>query len=106
MDWQHIEADLNTYGCAVAPRLLAAAECVALRRDQDPRDDLVRSRIVMARHTFGNGEYKYFHYMLPDTVAELHTTLNPHLAAIANRWNEFLGVDSRHTFGILFHDAL
>jgi hypothetical protein len=50
----------------------------------------------MARHGFGQGEYKYFHYPLPDTVAELRSALFPGLAAIANRWNESLGVDARY----------
>jgi hypothetical protein len=95
MDWPGIEADLNAYGCAVVPQLLGAAECLALR-DLYPRDDLFRSRIVMARHGFGQGEYKYFHYPLPDTVAELRTTLYPGLAAIANGWNESLGVGARY----------
>ena len=90
-----MEADLKAYGCAVAPRLLAAEQCLALR-DLYPRDGLFRSRIVMARHGFGQGEYKYFHYPLPDTVAELRTTLYPGLAAIANGWNESLGVDARY----------
>jgi uncharacterized protein len=95
MDWPVIEADINAYGCAVVPHLLGAAECLALR-DLYPRDDLFRSRIVMARHGFGQGEYKYFHYPLPDTVAELRTTLYPGLAAIANSWNESLGVGARY----------
>jgi hypothetical protein len=95
MDWPGIETDLNAYGFAVVPRLLAAAECLALR-DLYPRDDLFRSHIVMAHHGFGKGEYKYFCYPLPDTVAQLRTSLYPHLAAIANRWSESLGVGTRY----------
>ena len=95
MDWAGIEADLNAYGCAVMPRLLDAVECLALR-DLYPRDDLFRSRIVMSRHGFGLGEYKYFHYPLPDTVAELRTRLYPGLAAIANGWSESLGAGARY----------
>jgi uncharacterized protein len=95
MDWPGIEAGLNCYGCALIPRLLDPAQCVALR-DLYPRDDLFRSRIVMARHGFGQGEYKYFDYPLPDTVGELRTALYPGLAAIANGWNESLGVSARY----------
>ncbi|HTX36512.1 MAG TPA: 2OG-Fe(II) oxygenase [Bryobacteraceae bacterium] len=95
MDWPGIQAELSSYGCAVIPQLLASAECLALR-DLYPRDDLFRSRIVMARHGFGQGEYKYFDYPLPDTVAELRTALYPGLAAIANAWNESLGESARY----------
>jgi hypothetical protein len=55
-----------------------------------------RSHIVMARHGFGKGEYKYFSYPLPDIVADLRTSLYPHLAPIANRWNEAMGMDIRY----------
>ena len=95
MDWSRIEADLNAYGGTVIPQLLPQAECLAIR-DLYPRDELFRSRVVMARHGFGKGEYKYFDYPLPKTVAGLRTSLYPHLAAIANRWNESLGVDTRY----------
>jgi uncharacterized protein len=109
MDWPAIEGDLNAYGRAVIPRLVAADDCLALR-DLYSRDDLFRSRVVMARHGFGKGEYKYFRYPLPDTVAELRATLYPHLAAIANRWNESLGDETRYpaehsAFLSVCHDA-
>ena len=95
MDWPRIAADLNAHGCAVIPSLLDPAACVALR-DLYPRDDLFRSRIVMARHGFGQGEYKYFRYPLPERVAGLRTALYPGLAAIANQWNEASGAEARY----------
>ena len=95
MDWGAIEAGLNAYGCAVLPHLVPPAECIALRALY-PQDDLFRSKVVMARHGFGSGEYKYFRYPLPSKVAELRTTLYPQLAAIANRWNESLGNETRY----------
>src|ERR1051326_3130943 len=95
MDWAGIEADLNAHGCAVIPELLKRSDCLALRDLYLP-GDLFRSRIVMARHGFGKGEYKYFRYPLPEKVAELRTELYPHLAGIANRWSEMLGAEERY----------
>jgi uncharacterized protein len=84
-DWQGTAAALDERGAAVLPRVLAPAECAALIAHY--RDEaLFRSRIVMARHNFGRGEYKYFAYPLPDTIAALREALYPHLAPIANRW--------------------
>ena len=95
MDWPGIEADLNAYGCAIIPQLLDCNQCQALS-ELYPRDELFRRHIVMARHGFGQGEYKYFQYPLPDTVDELRTALYPGLAAIANGWNELMGVTVRY----------
>ena len=95
LDWQRIAADLNAYGCAVVGAVLSAAECKALVESY-AEEGLFRSRIVMARHGFGRGEYKYFAYPLPDVVASLRSALYPPLASIANRWNETLGIDVRY----------
>jgi hypothetical protein len=95
LDWPRIGADLDAHGCTVAGPLLAAEECAALAARYDD-DTLFRSRIVMARHGFGRGEYKYFAEPLPDAIAALRTSLYPPLAAIANRWNETMGSAIRY----------
>src|SRR5690606_17126500 len=81
MSWDRIEADLDAGGCAVLPRLVAPEECAALASAYDD-ETLFRSRIVMNRHNFGQGEYKYFAYPLPERIAELRSALYPRLAAI------------------------
>jgi hypothetical protein len=96
LDWPRIAADLDAYGCAVIGPLLDADECAALAAHYDDDDARFRSRVVMARHGFGRGEYKYFAYPLPAAVAALRTALYPQLARIANRWNEQMGVAPRY----------
>jgi uncharacterized protein len=90
LDWTRIEADLNQRGYATTGRLLSPQQCRELSGDYD-RDDVYRSKVVMARHGFGRGEYKYYRYPLPDVIAELRQTLYPLLAGIANAWEESLG---------------
>ena len=93
-DWAAIGKTLDAQGWAVLPGLLAAepcAEAAALWREERR----FRSHVVMARHGFGRGEYRYFAYPLPATVACLRTALYPPLAEVANRWNERLGVEAR-----------
>jgi hypothetical protein len=75
--------------------LLTPDECLALAAFY-PDDAHFRSRIVMSRHGFGRGEYKYFAYPLPDLIAALRPELYAHLAGIANRWNEAMGIDIRY----------
>jgi hypothetical protein len=94
LDWPRIGADLDTHGCATVSALLEPEQCAALAGAYE-RDEGFRSRVVMAQHGFGRGEYKYFRYPLPDVVAELRTALYPGLAAIANRWSEALGAAVR-----------
>jgi hypothetical protein len=91
LDWADIATQLDAYGCATTGPLLAPKQCVALAETY-ALDAPFRSRIVMARHGFGRGEYKYFAYPLPDLVAELRAALYPPLADIANRWNETMGI--------------
>jgi uncharacterized protein len=95
LDWAAISAHLEASGCATTGALLAPAECATLAQTYD-LDAAFRSRIVMARHGFGRGEYKYFNYPLFALVAELRAALYPPLAEIANRWNEAMGADTRY----------
>lgn len=98
LDWQRIGGDLDARGCAVTGPLLSAGECVALAALY-AADDPFRSRVVMARHGYGRGEYKYFAYPLPDPVAGLRGPLYRRLAPLANRWNEAMGVAERYPDG-------
>ena len=98
LGWAGIAADLDAHGCAVTGPLLAPAECAALVALYD-RDEPFRSRVVMARHGFGRGEYKYLAYPLPEAVATLRRELYRHLAPVANAWNERLGSAVRYPDG-------
>ena len=93
-NWASIADDLKAFGCATIKSLLPARACRALAKMYD-EDTRFRSRVVMARHGFGRGEYKYFAYPLPALVAELRTALYPPLAKIANEWNTSLKSDIR-----------
>ena len=94
-DWEEIARDLDARGSAVIERVLSPAQCRSIAALYEA-DERFRSKVVMERHGFGRGEYKYFNYPLPPLVAELRTSLYPHLAAIANRWNAALGIDVRY----------
>ena len=95
IDWERVSQDLDARGSAVIERLLTPTECDVLAALY-PIDDLFRSRVVMARHGYGRGEYKSFSYPLPDMVADLRTALYPRLAPIANRWNAAMGIAVRY----------
>lgn len=95
LDWRRIAADLDANGCTVVREILTAGQCTALAK-MYAADEPFRSRIVMARHAFGRGEYKYFAYPLPAVVAALRTALYPRLAAIANDWNERMRIRVRY----------
>ena len=94
LDWPGITAGLDQSGAATTGPLLSAAECLGVTALYDD-DARFRSHIVMARHGFGRGEYKYFAAPLPDLVAALRTAFYRRLAPIANRWYEDLGLDER-----------
>jgi hypothetical protein len=96
--WDDVERDLDSYGCATIPSLISNRESDALAGLYE-REDLYRSRVVMARHGYGRGEYKYFAYPLPDIVGRLRTSLYPHLVPVANRWNETMGIAVRYPVG-------
>lgn len=94
IDWQRISDELGAQGHAIIRSLLQPAQCSALADSYAARD-LFRSRVVMSRHGFGRGEYQYFKYPLPEVIAALRRSLYPHLAPIANRWNDLLRNDVR-----------
>jgi hypothetical protein len=94
LDWTRIAVELDEHGCATTGPLLPPETCAQLitSYDDEPR---FRSKIVMARHGFGQGEYKYFAAPLPATIAALRASFYPPLAEIANRWNESLDIAQR-----------
>ena len=95
MDWGRVAEELDEQGNAVIPGLLNADEC----RDTVQlyaQPAVFRSQVVMARHGFGRGEYKYFRYPLPPLVAALRTAMYTPLVSIANRWNEQMGSEIRY----------
>jgi hypothetical protein len=94
IDWPRLSGQLDTCGWGLALKLLSPGECEAIAGLYDI-DEVFRSRVVMARHGFGRGEYKYFAYPLPDLLAGLRSAIYPHLAPVANRWNEALRIDVR-----------
>jgi hypothetical protein len=94
LNWTRIAMDLDEQGNALITCLLSPDECDALAGQYD-NDDLYRSRVVMARHGFGRGEYKYFRYPLPNIVQELRTAIYPQLVPVANRWHQALNIDVR-----------
>jgi hypothetical protein len=95
IDWDAVSESLGGCGWAPLSRLLSASECAHLRGLYDGAGHF-RSTVVMARHGFGRGEYKYFAYPLPDVIAALRPALYAGLAPIANAWNEKMGIDVRY----------
>jgi uncharacterized protein len=94
-DWPALAGELDAYGCAVLSKLLSSDECrsiAALYSDERH----FRSHIVMARHGFGKGEYRYFTYPLPALIDGLRTALYPRLSGVANEWNARMGVEERY----------
>lgn len=94
LDWPRIETDLATRGCATTGVLFSPKECAALAALYDEPGHF-RSRVVMQRHGFGQGEYQYFAYPLPPAVAALRGALYARLAPLANRWQAALGLPAR-----------
>ncbi len=95
LDWHSISQELDGQGSAVLAGLLTPDECQGLA-ELYPDDALFRSRVVMARHGFGRGEYKYFRYPLPDIIAELRPALYSRLVPVANRWSAAMRIEVRY----------
>jgi uncharacterized protein len=94
-NWQALAGELDSYGCAMLPKLLSAGECRAIAALY-PDESHFRSHVHMARHGFGRGEYRYFRYPLPDLLGDLRTALFPRLADVANDWNSRMGLNERY----------
>jgi hypothetical protein len=95
LDWARVTADMDAQGHSILEGLLSPEACLhveAFYRDEGR----FRSRVVMARHGFGRGEYKYFDYPLPPIIEELRTALYPYLVPIANRWNTAMGIGTAY----------
>jgi len=95
LDWEQVARGLDRCGAAVLEGVLTAAECREIA-SLYPDDGRFRSRIIMGQHGFGQGEYRYFAYPLPEMIGELRSALYPRLAPIANRWNEQMRIDARY----------
>jgi len=89
VDWRGVASSLDERGYATTAALLTTEECRGLAALYD-REEAFRSRVVMQRHGFGSGEYKYLRYPLPDVVEGLREAIYPRVAPIANRWHERL----------------
>ena len=94
ISWEQVSRDLDADGNALIRGILSPDECDEIRLLYD-NDNLFRSQVVMERHGFGRGEYRYFRYPLPDRIRDLRTSLYPHLVPISNRWNEAMGIEGR-----------
>ena len=94
LDWPRIEANLDESGHAVSGPLLSPTECASIAETYSA-DAGFRSRVVMARHGYGQGEYRYFAYPLPGPIESLRGALYARLAPIANQWHAAMGMDAR-----------
>ena len=95
ISWEQVYRDLDAEGNAIIKGILASDECDEIRGFY-PQENLFRSNVVMERHGFGRGEYRYFKYPLPHVITTLRTSIYPHLVPIANRWNEAMRTDVRY----------
>jgi len=95
LNWPRVVQELDVQGSSVMERILSGDECRGLAKLY-PQDNCFRSHVIMARHGFGRGEYKYFSYPLPEIIAELRTSIYSQLAPIANRWNVAMCSDIRY----------
>jgi hypothetical protein len=95
ISWEQVSQDLDAEGHARIESILSDDECDKIRVLYE-KENVFRSRVVMERHGFGRGEYRYFSYPLPDLIAALRTSVYPHLVQIANYWNEAVGISVRY----------
>lgn len=95
VDWPRMLAELDAQGAALIPGLLDAEECRTMAACYADVDGF-RSRVVMQRHGYGQGEYRYFDYPLPDVVEALRTAIYPRLVPLAHRWHERMGIETRY----------
>ena len=93
--WNEVTRDLDAEGHAVIKGLLLPSECDEVRSLYQ-NEKIFRSHIVMERHGFGRGEYRYFSYPLPELITTMRTSLYPRLVEVANRWNEAMGINVRY----------
>jgi len=94
-DWRVRGSELDAFGCTVLPHLLSLEECCTIAALY-PQEQHFRSRIHMARHGFGKGEYRYFKYPLPSLIADLRSELYAQIVPFANAWNERMNVATRY----------
>ncbi len=95
IQWPQVKAELDAFGAACVPHVLAPEECRALSALYGADDRVFRSRVVMARHSFGQGEYRYFRYPLPALSDALRSAVYPYLVPLANRWHESMELSTR-----------
>ena len=93
--WEQVSRDLDAEGFAIIKSVLSKDECDEIRGLYEKKD-IFRSNVVMERHGFGRGEYRYFSYPLPGLITTLRTSVYPHLVPTANRWNEAMGINVRY----------
>lgn len=95
VSWERVCRDLDAEGYAIINSILPADECDEIRSLYQKKE-IFRSNVVMERHGFGRGEYRYFSYPLPGSIAAMRTSVYPHLVPIANRWNKEMGIDVQY----------
>ncbi|SFX49904.1 2OG-Fe(II) oxygenase [Pseudomonas sp. NFACC36] len=94
-DWPSLERSLDQDGSTIIRNLLSVPQC-RLLSSLYAEPGRFRSKVIMARHGFGRGEYQYFRYPLPDLVQQLREALYPRLVPLANRWNACMGIEARY----------
>ncbi|HEY9713294.1 MAG TPA: 2OG-Fe(II) oxygenase [Chroococcales cyanobacterium] len=92
IDWQARTDELNAHGFSVVRGLLSASRCREIANLFD-RAERFRKHVIMEKHGFGKGEYKYFSYPLPEIIEQIRTNTYPKLAPIANAWNRAMKID-------------